>query len=367
MARNYVIINGKNSRSVRGLLIQELPPITKPKMRTQTVQIDGRDGEIVTPLGYEAYNKTLKIGLYGDYNADEIISFFTAQGEIIFSNEPDKKYRFSLYDEIDLERLGRFREGNISFRVEPFKYSASDGTITINQARKITFLPQVQTFGGITVTSTTEQITVAGTAAAPVAFFVKANREFFSAGETEVDVSASSVTGAVNLMYIRGENTNNRFGDQITINSVGAVPITQTGAGYFDHVYIYVPAGTVNIKFTMNRSEDGFADYQIENRGNTIAKPTVTVYGSGKINLTLNHTLISEVTIPASKDGFRLNVETLNAEWVDTNGDFIGAAYRGIVGDFAKFVFQPGVNTLDFIPGTGTITGVEISNVSRWL
>ena len=52
--RNYVIQNGKDSRYIKGLLIQELLPITKPLMRTSIEQIDGRDGDVITRLGYSA-------------------------------------------------------------------------------------------------------------------------------------------------------------------------------------------------------------------------------------------------------------------------------------------------------------------------
>ena len=71
--RNYVIQNGKDSRYLKGLLIQELPPITKPLMRTSIEQIDGRDGDVITRLGYSAYDKKMKIGLFGDYDIDDII------------------------------------------------------------------------------------------------------------------------------------------------------------------------------------------------------------------------------------------------------------------------------------------------------
>ena len=54
--RNYIILNNKDSRDITGLLIQELPPISKPKMRTSVEEIDGRDGDITTKLGYEAYD-----------------------------------------------------------------------------------------------------------------------------------------------------------------------------------------------------------------------------------------------------------------------------------------------------------------------
>lgn len=119
----YVVINGISSKTVNGLLISELPPISKPKMRTSVEEIDGRDGDIVTTLGYSAYDKEMTIGLYGEYDVDDIIGFFNTSGTITFSNEPDKYYKFALYEAIDFERLIRFRTAKVKIHVQPFKYS----------------------------------------------------------------------------------------------------------------------------------------------------------------------------------------------------------------------------------------------------
>jgi len=123
---NYCILNGKKSTLVKGLLIQSLPSITKPLMRTRIEDIDGRDGDIITKLGYAAYDKTMKIGLFGDYDVDEVIAYFDQSGRVIFSNELDKYYRYDIFNQIDLEKLLRFREANITFHCQPFKYSAVD-------------------------------------------------------------------------------------------------------------------------------------------------------------------------------------------------------------------------------------------------
>ena len=107
---NYCILNGKKSTLVKGLLIQSLPSITKPLMRTRIEDIDGRDGDIITKLGYAAYDKTMKIGLFGDYDVDEVIAYFDQSGRVIFSNELDKYYRYDIFNQFDLEKLLRFRE-----------------------------------------------------------------------------------------------------------------------------------------------------------------------------------------------------------------------------------------------------------------
>ena len=121
--RNYVIQNGKDSRYLKGLLIQELPPITKPLMRTSIEQIDGRDGDVITRLGYSAYDKKMKIGLFGDYDIDDIVTYFNSSGTVTFSNEPEKYYVYDILDAIDYERLVRFRTAEITYHVQPFKYS----------------------------------------------------------------------------------------------------------------------------------------------------------------------------------------------------------------------------------------------------
>lgn len=132
--KNNIILNGINSDEIEGLLIQNLPPISKPFMRTEIEEIDGRNGDIVTLLGYSAYDKTFAIGLYGNYDVDDVISYFVNndKGKVTFSNEPDKYYNFQLLEQIDFERLIRFKTADISLHIQPFKYSLTDNKKTFN-------------------------------------------------------------------------------------------------------------------------------------------------------------------------------------------------------------------------------------------
>ena len=128
----YVIINGVSSDTIQGLQVLSLPPITKPKMRRQVDTIDGRAGDIITELGYEAYDRTITVLLHHNYDLDAITAFFNTSGEIIFSNEPDKKYYFRLLEKIDYERAVRFKTANITFHVQPYKYPVNETPLTVS-------------------------------------------------------------------------------------------------------------------------------------------------------------------------------------------------------------------------------------------
>ena len=231
---NYVILNGKDSRDIRGLIIQSLPSIVKPNIRTTTEEIDGRDGDIVTKLGYSAYDKEMTIGLYGDYDFDAIMPFFDSEGQVTFSNEPDKYYNYMILNEIEFERLIRFKTAKVTLHVQPFKYS------------------------------TIEKVKV------------------------------------------------------------------------FDN-----PDGAVTVR----------------NTGNYIARPIISIVGSGIINLYLNGIQAFKIELGDQKG---ITIDT--AEMEAYNGGVL--MNRTVTGSYDNFIFRKGLNTVSW---DGTITKLSIQNYSRWL
>lgn len=136
--RYFVVINNQNSLELTGLYISKLPAISKPLIRTSSEEIDGRDGDIVTKLGYSAYDKELEIGLFGSYDINEIINFFNQDGIVTFSNEPDKYYKFQILENIDFEELQRFKTAVVKFHCQPFKFSTVEESRTFNSSFFIT-------------------------------------------------------------------------------------------------------------------------------------------------------------------------------------------------------------------------------------
>ena len=188
--RDYIILNGVNSNTITGLLISTLPPITKPKIRTQTEEIDGRDGDIVTTLGYSAYDKEIQIGLYGNFNINEVIAYFNTAGTVTFSNEPDKYYNYQILDQIDYEKLIRFKTAKVKMHVQPFKYPLEETPVEIN----------IQN-----VTGSGEAVDINNTAEAPVTLALKGNTSQDGTPTPEAPVEVNTVTGRQEIKVV-GKN-----------------------------------------------------------------------------------------------------------------------------------------------------------------
>lgn len=129
---NYIKWHEEDSRHIKGLVICELPPISKPQMRVSETIVDGVDGSIVDELGYSPYDKPLVIGVTQYANIDEIVKLFSGSGEVVFSNEPDKFYKAQIISQVDYSRLARFKTATVVFHVQPYKYKLDEMPVTIS-------------------------------------------------------------------------------------------------------------------------------------------------------------------------------------------------------------------------------------------
>jgi len=217
---NYIIYNGINSNTLSGLIISELPPITKPKLRVQKTEIDGRDGDITDDLGYSAYDKELDIGLSRNFDIDKIINYFNGSGSFIFSNEPTKLYKGKIINQIDYTRLLKFKKAKVMIHVQPFKYLVDEIptslTITSETSLKVVNNGLLKSKPVITLTGT-------GT----VTISLNGNSEFtytFPTADTYVTIDSDKMDAYV------GETLKNRnmTGEFPTL-LVGENTITWTG------------------------------------------------------------------------------------------------------------------------------------------
>lgn len=354
---NYIELNGEKSTDVKGLMIQSLPPITKPKMRTSIEEIDGRDGDVVTKLGYSAYDKEVSIGLHGDFDIDDAISFFDSEGEVVFGNERDKYHRYQILDQIDFERLVRFRTATVKMHVQPFKYDAVDRTFdVVNQL--IDVKDSTASRFGVTAASNGGSVRVAGKATNTVEIMVPIDRITLSGSYTLTAETSGNAAGCALKLVSRANPDGDSFGDTyIELKDNGTSSITADAAVEYDALWLYVQAGTsLDFTLTVTMSSNNFNSITLTNRGNVISRPTVTVYGSGNVELAINAITVLSFSID---DGYiTIDAEEMNAY----HGDAL--MNRRVTGDYADLTLKAGENVVSW---RGDVTGIKVEDFSRWL
>ena len=363
--RDFIILNGVNSQTIAGLLIQNLPPITKPRIRTNVEEIDGRDGDIVTLLGYGAYDKKFEIGLYGSFDINEIIEYFNSSGTVIFSNEEDKYYNYLIVDPIDFEKLIRYKTAIVTMHVQPFKYSVNDNKQIFNiNSNLLSFGNYTGKSNGITLTVSNGTITVKGTATRSTEFYVPINSLSLNEGDYTLSAIASGTgvtSSSIRLINGSPADASSFGGTYMTLQNDTSVTLqeTLTETATYDYLWFYITSGVaMNYTLDVNVTNDDPANsISIRNVGNIYSKPIITIEGTGTIEISLNNHAI-----------FMIDMSNFDEITIDTN---LMQAYndtqllnRYVTGDYNNFFLNVGNNLISW---TGSITAVTIENFSRWI
>lgn len=164
------------------IIVNSLPPISKPAMRVEETEIDGVDGIMYEDLGYESYEKKIKITIT-ENNIDELIHWLKGEGQLVLSNEPDKYYKAKIIEQIDFERLIKYEPTEVTFIVQPYKYELYELPITITKSGGAVFN------NGLEISKPKMTITGSGT----ITLSVNGNSLFrytFPEGETQVVIDS---------------------------------------------------------------------------------------------------------------------------------------------------------------------------------
>ena len=98
----------------------------------------------------------------------------------------------------------------------------------------------------------------------------------------------------------------------------------------------------------------------INNSGNYVSKPVISITGSGTINLSVNGYEV--LVIELGEDATTITIDTANMEAYNQNTSEL--MNRSVTGDYDNLYLNAGSNTISW---TGTITQIQITNYSRWL
>lgn len=359
----HVIINGNDSRQLTGVQVLEISPIHKPAMRRTIEYIDGRDGDIVTKLGYEAYDRYIVIGLHDCFDIDKISQFFESSGTITFSDEETKYYTFQMIDGIDYEKLNEFRKAKITFHLQPFKYSTVDGMVEFSGIPPVVGTGEwSSTVKGITASTFDSVIDVDGTSTALAIIDVPISG-FFPKGYYQMAYNTGGGTvGGTTVQLLSSSRFPLSNATALILNATAtSTMIHLTEDRDVGYLRITVPAGrSPSLSFTVDVIRY-FQELPLFNFGNTPSQPVITIYGEGEIIIYINDKKVLDIDMP--EDG----VIAVDAEHKEaTSGGVL--SNRSVSGDYDALYLNPGYNTLSFEAGIGgKVESVNFERYSRWI
>ena len=362
---NRIWINGQSSQDIDGLLIQELPPITKPAIRTNVETIDGRDGDVVRKLGYSAYTKKAKIGLYGSYDVDKVIEFFNQDGEVVFSNEPDKYYNFQILEQIDYERLMRFKQAEIPFRVQPFKYDLVERQISYS--RDLFGISQDFSdyrYGISTEAYSTGEIFINGTSSTTYGVYIPI-KPIKMNGEYSLIIKTTGIADRCYFSLVGNVATESTtFGEEVELFSNDRISFNATAEGDFNSIYLrFTPATNQDFMITVeviDNAEDKVLT--LFNRGNYKSVPKLAIRGDGIIDLWMHTYPVCRINLDVDDEGIIIDGATMNAYSIYGNTDNL--MNRKIECDFREWYLPSGYSDIVW---DGEIKSIVIDDFSRWI
>ena len=112
--------------------MERCPEKISPKRRDETFTVPGRHGNLTTTDGaFESYIRSTEFIVKDKKKIDEICAQFKGSGWLIFSSEPDRKYKARVANQIEFSHVIRhFKRFVVEFEVQPFGYDVFEQTIT---------------------------------------------------------------------------------------------------------------------------------------------------------------------------------------------------------------------------------------------
>ena len=122
-----------------GIIVENLPPIIRPPKKYNIIEPEGSSRISVETLGYKPYEKVIPLS-FKDADLDMVMDWLEGSGRLILSNEYDKYYDAFILNQIDYEKIIRYRKASITFLVQPYKHANGEeetlSTSVINQGNK---------------------------------------------------------------------------------------------------------------------------------------------------------------------------------------------------------------------------------------
>lgn len=116
-----------------------LPERISPKRRDEAIKISGRHGTLTATDGtFEPYILQTEFIAKDLSKTDKICSHFKGEGDLIFSDNENRKYKAKVNNQIEFSRIIRSLKRFVAeFEVQPFMYEAISSTLTLTEPTSI--------------------------------------------------------------------------------------------------------------------------------------------------------------------------------------------------------------------------------------
>ena len=111
--------------------MERCPEKISPKRRDETFTIPGRHGNLTTTDGaFDSYIRSAEFIVKDEKKIDEICAYFKGSGWLIFSSEPDRKYKARVANQIEFSHIIKsLKRFIVEFEVQPFGYDVFEQTL----------------------------------------------------------------------------------------------------------------------------------------------------------------------------------------------------------------------------------------------
>lgn len=120
----YFIFNNIKSTDL-GIIIKEMPPITKSEKDIDIIDVSGRNGNLHIDNGtYKSKRYKITCIMMDDTKINQIKSLLDGAGILELSSEPNIEYKAIVLNQIDFSKYLKYlKEFSITFELDPIAYS----------------------------------------------------------------------------------------------------------------------------------------------------------------------------------------------------------------------------------------------------
>lgn len=130
----FFIFNDINSKD-RGIIVNTLPPISKPERSYEEIDVPGKNGKLYIDNNcYNSFTYEMTCTLMPGSNIRTIAEWLNGSGKLTLCTELDKFYNVIIKNQIDFEQVYRIcNEFVVIFDIQPISHSIEEKELVVSK------------------------------------------------------------------------------------------------------------------------------------------------------------------------------------------------------------------------------------------